>query len=76
MKTLFTFAIAFLGLVYAAQAQYNFKIDKRIEATSVKNQQNTGTCWSFSTASFFESELLRLGKGDHDLSEMFVVYHI
>lgn len=76
MKVIFAFAILFLGLNYSIQAQYNFKIEKRIEATSVKNQQNTGTCWSFSTASFFESELMRLGKGEHNISEMFVVYNI
>lgn len=41
--------------------------------TSVKNQQASGTCWCFSGLSFLESELLRLGKGEHDLSEMFLV---
>lgn len=44
-----------------------------IEATSVKDQNKSGTCWSFSTLSFFESELKRMGKGDFDLSEMQVV---
>ena len=37
-------------------------------------QGNTGTCWCFSTTSFLESELKRLGKGEHDLSELFPVY--
>ena len=32
-----------------------------------------GSCWSFSTISFLESELLRKGKGTYDLSELFVV---
>lgn len=41
--------------------------------TSVKNQCNTSTCWSFSTLSFLESELARKGKGNIDLSEMFIV---
>lgn len=41
--------------------------------TSVKNQQASGTCWCFSGLSFLESELIRLGKGEHDLSEMFLV---
>lgn len=44
-----------------------------VDATTVKDQCKTGTCWSFSTLSFFESELIRRGKGDHDLSEMYVV---
>ncbi len=42
-------------------------------ATSVKNQALTGTCWDFATQSFLESELLRMGKGRYDLSEMFDV---
>ncbi len=54
---------------------YVFTIDKQLPATSVKNQYRSGTCWSYSTISFLESELLRMGKGDHDLSEMFVVYN-
>lgn len=44
-----------------------------IEATEVQNQSRTSTCWSFSSLSFFESELIRMGKGKHNLSEMFVV---
>lgn len=42
--------------------------------TSIKNQNRSSTCWSFSALGFLESELLRLGKGEHDLSEMFVVH--
>ncbi len=37
-------------------------------------QYNTGTCWSFSTTSFLESELKRLGRGEFKLSELFTVY--
>ena len=44
-----------------------------LKATSVKNQSATGTCWCFATTSFIESELLRMGKGEYNLSEMFVV---
>ncbi|MCH7681439.1 hypothetical protein IID10_19090 [candidate division KSB1 bacterium] len=52
-----------------------FKIspDKDIKTTPVKNQAHTNTCWSFSTISFVETELLRMGKEPHNLSEMFVV---
>jgi len=39
----------------------------------VKSQGSTGTCWSFATTSFLESELMREGKGKIDLSEMFFV---
>ncbi len=52
---------------------YKFKVLKKMDATDVKNQYKSSTCWVFSTNSFFESELLRMGKGQHDLSEMFVV---
>ncbi len=52
---------------------YLFTKVKNLEATAVQDQSSTGTCWSFSALSFFESELLRMGKGSHNLSEMFVV---
>ncbi len=54
---------------------YVFSLVKSIEATPVQNQNRTGTCWSYSALSFFESELLRMRKGTHNLSEMFVVRH-
>jgi bleomycin hydrolase len=54
-------------------SEYVFSVVKTNEATPVQNQNITGTCWSFSTMSFFESELIRMGKGkDFNLSEMFV----
>ena len=46
-----------------------------VAITPVKDQNRSSTCWSFSTLGFVESEILRLGKGVHDLSEMFVVHH-
>ncbi len=52
---------------------YKFTTVVSLPATPVKNQSATGTCWCFATTSFFESELLRMGKGEYDLSEMFVV---
>jgi bleomycin hydrolase len=56
--------------------QYEFTIEKELKCTDVKNQQRTGTCWSFSTISFIEAELMRLGEGDYDLSEMYMVRNI
>ncbi|MCU0377186.1 MAG: C1 family peptidase [Bacteroidales bacterium] len=52
---------------------YKFTTVVTLPASPVKNQAATGTCWCFATTSFMESELLRLGKGEYDLSEMFVV---
>lgn len=57
-------------------AQYNFKTEKKINCTDVKSQDRTGTCWSFATASFLESELIRMGHDNINLSEMFIVRNI
>ena len=58
-----------------ADEGYVFTDDFSIDVTSVKNQYRSGTCWSFLGLSFLEAELIRLKKGEFDLSEMFVVYH-
>ena len=52
-----------------------FTTVKENPITSVKNQASSGTCWSYSGLGFLESELLRKGKSEYDLSEMFIVYH-
>ncbi len=72
------------GVLFAQEADtvrnvedggYLFTIKNSIENTDVKNQYRSGTCWSFSALSFFESELERMGKDSANLSEMFVVWH-
>lgn len=55
--------------------EYKFTIEKELAATPVKDQAKTGTCWCYAMTSFMESELIRTSKGEHDLSEMFVVRH-
>ncbi|MDO8365512.1 MAG: C1 family peptidase [Saprospiraceae bacterium] len=76
-KLLLSLLCAAIALVAFAQTEpYDFKEYKRLKATPVKNQDQTGTCWAFSTLSFLESEALRVGKKDVDLSEMYVVRHI
>jgi len=52
---------------------YQFSVVKENPITPVKNQGSSGTCWSFSGVGFLESELIRMGKGEHDLSEMYIV---
>ena len=52
---------------------YIFRPVVELKATPVKNQARTSTCWCFATTSFIESELLRMGKGEYDLSEMFII---
>jgi bleomycin hydrolase len=54
---------------------YQFKVETEVKRTPVKNQYRTGTCWCFSTLSFLESEVLRKGKEEIDLSVMYIVRH-
>ncbi|MDI3527734.1 MAG: hypothetical protein PWR03_1917 [Tenuifilum sp.] len=55
---------------------YTFTDVKVLPTTSIKNQNRSGTCWSFSGVAFLESELLRMGKPSIDLSPMYVVRNI
>lgn len=69
-------AVSFISLLLAMSVSaqtYDFTVTDSVAVTPVKNQASSGTCWCFATASFLESELLRKGKGEHDLSEMFIV---
>ncbi|MBQ1653312.1 MAG: aminopeptidase, partial [Bacteroidales bacterium] len=52
---------------------YVFTNVKEIPITSVKDQNRAGTCWCYSGLGFIEAELLRMGKGEYDFSEMFIV---
>ncbi len=81
-KLLFTIIILFsISLVAQDKfetnkkgSEYKFTVLKDLEATEVQSQGRTGTCWSFSSLSFFESEIIRINpkKGKHNLSEMFI----
>lgn len=62
-----------LGAWSQAGSGYQFTEVKSNPITSIKNQSSSGTCWSFSGLAFIESELIRAGKGEHDLSEMYIV---
>jgi len=85
MKRFFSLLIAIILIAQTAAPQkakkenkaepegYKFTTVVSLPATPVKNQSSTGTCWCFATTSFMESELLRMGKGEFDLSEMFIV---
>ena len=81
MKKAFLFlgAVAICASTVFAQEEkkedegYKFDTIKALPITPTKDQNNAGTCWSYSTIAFLESELLRMGKGEYDLSEMYVV---
>ncbi|MBD0832123.1 C1 family peptidase [Aestuariibaculum sediminum] len=69
---IFTFM---LFLTYGTAQKRDFKTIYDIEATEVLSQGVTGTCWSFSTSSFLESEIIRKTGKTIDLSEMYNVRH-
>lgn len=58
-----------------APGPYVFTDVNVLDITPVKDQARSGTCWSFAGIGQVESELLRRGKGVHDLSEMWIVRH-
>jgi bleomycin hydrolase len=51
--------------------KYHFTTLINLERTCVKNQASSGTCWSYSTNSFLESEMMRMGKEPIELSPLF-----
>ena len=78
-KTLTIAALLMLGTSLFAQEDrkeegFRFTVVKEIPITSTKNQNNSGTCWAFSSLGFFEAELLRMGKGEWDFSEMYLAH--
>ena len=78
MKKIFGLALA-LMVGTAAMAQeattLEFTVVKENPITSIKNQNQAGTCWCYSSLAFIESELLRMGKGEYDFSEMYLVHN-
>ena len=76
-QSLFLLFMVFLASLFAQkQETYNFQAPLKMAVSPIKSQDQTGTCWCFSTASFLESEALRLGKGEHNISEMFAVRNV
>ncbi len=55
---------------------YQFELKHSLSCTPVTAQGSTGTCWSFSTNSFLESELIRQGYPATRLSEMYLVRQV
>ena len=75
-KTILLAMAAFAGLnLFAQSEELQFTVVKENPITSIKNQNRAGTCWCYSSLAFIESELLRMGKGEYDFSEMFIVHN-
>ena len=83
MKKLLTIALALFvaaGSVSAAKKKTAakpsnkpvFTIVKEIPVTSMKDQNRSGTCWDYSTLSFFEAEILKATGKKYDLCESFI----
>ncbi|MEA4916478.1 MAG: C1 family peptidase [Proteiniphilum sp.] len=72
-KLIAVFIFISAAITISAQGVYNFSVVKENPITSVKNQASSGTCWSFSGVGLLESELIRMGKEEFDLSEMYIV---
>lgn len=84
MKKLLVFALT--ALVAASASAQNtaenkkkenpnkpvFTVVKENPITSIKNQSRSGTCWAYSTLSFFEAEILKKTGKTYDLCESFV----
>ena len=74
-KILMLAALLCVGFGALAQEAPEFTVVKENPITSIKNQAQAGTCWCYSSLAFIESELLRMGKGEYDFSEMFLVHN-
>lgn len=55
----------------SSKKKFVFTNKINLENSSVKNQGSSGTCWSYSTNSFLESEMARMGKKPIDIAEIY-----
>ena len=82
MKKVLTLALMVMVAISASAAKKKeaakdankpvFTIIKENPITSVKDQNRSGTCWDYSTLSFFEAEILKATGKTYDLDESFV----
>jgi aminopeptidase C len=82
MKKVLTLALVALMALSASAAKKKeatknankpvFTTIKENPITSVKDQNRSGTCWDYSTLSFFEAEILKATGKTYDLDESFV----
>ena len=82
MKKILTFALMALVCLGASAAKKKapakknnkpvFTVVKELPITSMKDQNRSGTCWDYSTLSYFEAEILKKNGKTYDLCEAFV----
>ncbi|MGX8694937.1 MAG: aminopeptidase C [Prevotella sp.] len=80
MKKLFSIALlAIMAIGVQAEEKDSVKSNKpvfttikEIPVTSMKDQNRSGTCWDYSTLSYFEAEILKATGKKYDLCESFV----
>ena len=82
MKKILTIALMAMMVLSASAAKKKtpakdsnkpvFTVIKEIPVTSMKDQNRSGTCWDYSTLSFFEAEILKATGKTYDLCESFV----
>ena len=82
MKKILTFALMAMIAVSASGAKKKepaknqnkpvFTVIKELPITTIKDQNRSGTCWDYSTLSFFEAEILKATGKTYDLDESFV----
>jgi len=73
MNKLIISSTIILSSLIGFSQEYQFTPVVDLNCSEVKSQGNTGTCWSYSTSSFLESEIKRITNMDVDLSEMYTV---
>ena len=76
MKKIIICVFTLFSFLNAQEDSLIFKNIITLTVNDVESQGKTGTCWSYATASFLESELVRMGKGEYNLSEMFVARNV
>ncbi len=69
-----TLSVLFLCLEILGQSTNEFKTQYLVKTSPLKNQQSSGTCWSFATTSFIETEAIRIGKESISISPIFYVH--
>jgi hypothetical protein len=80
MKKILSLALISLIAVGAQAQEAEKKADnkpvfttiKENPITSIKDQNRSGTCWDYSTLSFFEAEILKATGKAYDLEESFI----